>query len=259
MDKLKILTFDIETSPIVIPTFGLWGEKTGNHKDIISDWFVISVAWKWLGEKTVHAVSGLDDPKRFAKNHMDDYHVIKTFHEVLKEADIIVGHNVIKFDWKKINTRFIKFGLDPIPKKRVSDTFRIAKKEFDFTSNRLDYIANYLGVGSKMETPKGLWLDALRGNVPAIKTMVRYNKMDVVITEKVYLALRPYDTMAVNLSTTSEDLVCPKCGSKHFTAQGHRFTATGKFQQYQCKDCRGWFSSKVNQLKGSAATGAVSQ
>ena len=259
-DKLKTLIFDIETSPIIIPTFDLWGEKNGDHKSLIQDWFVISVAWKWLGDKKVDVVSVLDDEKRFAKDHTDDTHVIKTIHKVLSEADIIVGHNVIKFDWKKLNTRFIKHGLDPISKKRIADTLRIAKREFNFTSNRLDYIATYLGLGAKMETPKGLWLDTLRGDVKALRTMVKYNKMDVVITEKVYLALRPYDTAPINLSSAcDEGMVCPKCGSKHFTARGYNYTSTGKFQRYQCSGCKGWFASKVNLLKQSTAVKVVSQ
>jgi DNA polymerase elongation subunit (family B)/predicted RNA-binding Zn-ribbon protein involved in translation (DUF1610 family) len=248
----KTVIFDIETSPIIVPTFSLWGEVGGNHKSILQDWYVISVAWKTLGEKKVHAVSVLDDAKRFGKDHTDDYHVVKTIHEVLLDADVIVGHNIAKFDWKKLNTRFIKHGLKPLPKKKMSDTYKTAKREFNFTSNRLDYIAAFLGLETKMETPKGLWLDVLKGSRDAVKTMVKYNKQDIVVSEQVYLKLRPYDTTPVNASVGSETTVCPKCGGKHVQKQGTMTLSTGKYQKYQCQDCGGWFRDKVNLLSKAA-------
>lgn len=249
---MKILTFDIETSPIIIPTFGLYGEKTGNHKDILQDWFVISVAWKWLDKKKVEAVSIIDDMNRFTQDNYDDFHVVSTFHAVLMEADIIVGHNIQSFDWKKLNSRFIKHGLQPVPKKKMADTYRIAKREFNFTSNRLDYIAEFLGVGGKMDTPKGMWIEVMRGNTDAIKTMVKYNKQDVIISEKVYLALRPYDTKTVNLRIDNPDIGCPKCGSDDFQLAGTRLLTTGRSQQYRCNDCGGCFSDNTALKKGKA-------
>jgi len=247
---MKTLIFDIETSPIIIPTFGLYGEKTGNHKDILQDWFVISVAWKWLGKKRVEAVSIIDDEERFSIDNYDDFHVVSTFHKVLMEADMIVGHNVQSFDWKKLNSRFIKHGLDPIPKKKIADTYRIAKREFNFTSNRLDYIAEFLGLGGKMVTPKGMWIEVMRGNKDAVKTMVKYNKQDVVISEKVFLALRPYDTKAVNVRAGKLDIGCPKCGSSNYISNGHRYTVSGKTAKYQCVDCRGSFAETTAIQKG---------
>lgn len=247
---MKILIFDIETSPIIAPTFSLFNKNPTSHEHIIQDWFMYSVAWKFLGKKKIHAVSLLDDKERFKKDHTDDYHVVKTMHDVLSDADLIVGHNVDAFDWKKLNTRFIYHGLPPLPKIRSVDTLKIAKKEFKFTSNKLDYIAQYLGVGAKMETPKGLWNRALMGDKAALKTMVEYNKQDVQVTEDVYLKLRPFYTVHANLSTVDDKhngaCKCPKCNSENLNKRGTAKTNAGVFQRYQCQDCHGWSRGREN-------------
>jgi len=246
----RICVIDIETSPIVLAEFGLYGEKSGNHKNILADWYIISAAWKMLGDKETQAVSVLDAPKAFKADPHDDEVVVRKLHEVLSSVDIICGHNISKFDWPKINTRFIKLGLPPIAKARHIDTYRVAKREFNFTSNRLDYIGEYLGLGGKMETPKGLWLQAIRGDAEAIKVMVEYNKQDVELTEKVYLALRPFDTAHVNMAVVDHDgaCACPKCTSENLQKRGYSYTTTGKFQRYQCTDCGGWSRGRDNLL-----------
>lgn len=251
---LKILTWDIETTSMVISEFSLFNKNNVSHKNIIQDWFMICAAWKWMHKKKSEGVSVLDDPKRFAVDPTDDYHVVKELHSVLMEADLIVGHNSDGFDWKIFNTRCIKHGLPPVPKIRSVDTYKIAKKEFKFSSNKLDYIAKYLGVGQKLETQEGLWLRALKGDKKAIKDMLKYNKVDVIITEEVYLKLRPFYTTHANLSTVldhegKKELHCPKCNSKDsLQKRGYQYTNVGKFQRYQCTCCGGWSRGRKNLL-----------
>jgi len=257
---LKILVWDIETSQMLVPVFSLWGNDSIQPDNILQEWFIISAAWKWLGHKKVSAVSLLDDSARFKNDHLDDYHVVATMHEVLSEADVILGHNIDRFDWPKLNTRFIKHGLPPLPKKQHIDTLKIAKKEFKFSSNRLDYIAKFLGIGRKIETAKGLWLAALMGDKKAIRQMVTYNKGDVELTEKVYLALRPYSRSNVNLSAfTKGDHACPKCTSTEVHKRGYAYTGAGKYQRYQCTNCGGWSRGKDNLLSKKHSSKTLSE
>lgn len=253
-EKMNVVVFDIETSHNILAEFGLYGEKSGNPDNIIQDWFIICAAWKILGDDEIHAVSILDNKKRFKKDRSDDYVVVKKMHDVLSKADVIIGHNMQGFDWKKLNTRFIVHGLPPLSKKRIADTYKIAKREFSFTSNKLDFIAQKLKIGKKMDAPKGLWLRALFGDEEAIHKMVEYNKVDVDITEKVYFALRPYDTAPINFSThaESEDCTCPRCMSDDLQKRGYSYTNAGKFQRYQCNDCGGWARGRQNLLSKSS-------
>ena len=125
-------------------------------------------------------------------------------------------------------------------RQRKQDAVKAARKHFMFTSNKLDYLAQFLGVGRKMDTPKGLWKRALLGDGQAITKMVQYCKRDVGILEKVYLKLRPHITGHPNLALLNQDdpyFRCPNCNSTHVIKRGFKNTRTRRYRQYQCLDC----------------------
>ncbi len=233
----KIGIYDIETSLALMATFGLKVDYIP-HENIIQDWYVICGCWKTLGEKKIHAVSVLDDPDRFAKSPIDDYHVVKTLRDMMAGYDILVHHNGDKFDVKKINARLIYHGLEPLPPLLTVDTLKEARRVAAFTSNRLDYLGKFLGLGGKDKTSGGLWLRVLSGCIKAIKEMVKYNKRDVDLLEKVYLKLLPYMKHPnVNRCGAS----CPKCGGHDIQLRGFATTRNGTVhQRTQCKKCGAW-------------------
>lgn len=241
--KMKILYWDIETAPMVVASWGLFNQNIG-YDAIIKDWYMICAAWRWHGDKKIETVSLLDDPKRFALDITDDYVVTKKLHEVLSMADVIVGHNGDAFDLKKFNARSLYHGFDPLPPIATVDTLKVARKHFKISSNRLDYLGTFLECGAKVSTPKGLWMRALKGDVKAIKTMVKYNKGDIVLLQNVYNKLLPFMDKHPNRNLFTYEgspMVCPKCGSDHMTLQGTRIsTRLGTRQQYKCSKCGGW-------------------
>lgn len=257
---LNIITFDTETSHSVLAEFGLRRHGMTSHDNILQDWFMFCAAWKTLGQKKVHSVSLLDDPKAFDQDITNDRVVVEKLHEVLSSADMLVGHNIDNFDWKVFNTRCIYHGLPPVPKIRTADTYKIARRAFRFTSNRLDYIAKFLGVGAKVETEKGLWLKALAGDKKALKAMTKYCCGDVQVNEDVYLKLRPFDHMHPNLSTINdmEDTTprCTKCNSDKLQKRGYARTNAGVFHRYQCQNCTGWGRGRKN-LANKSETGVA--
>jgi len=246
----KIMIWDIETSLSIMASFGIWGVNIP-ITNILQNWNLISGAWKWHGQKKIHAVSIIDNMKEFRKDPTNDYHVVKALRDAIEEADIIVAHNGDKFDIKKLNTRILYHGLEPLGKKVSIDTLKVAKKEFSFTSNRLDYIAKYLGLSGKLPTSHGMWMKALQGDVNAIKEMVIYNKEDVVVLENVYLKLLPYMTNHPNRFLFIEGetrKACPTCGSEHTIKHGFYYTASSKFQKRRCMDCMSNFRDKKSIL-----------
>lgn len=253
----KILLWDVETSYILAYTFGLYDQQI-SPANIVDDWFMICASWKWLGDKKAQAVSVLDDDVRFALNRKNDGVVIEKLHEVLSEADILVAHNGDKFDLKKFNARAIQHGLTPLPPIKTIDTLKVARKEFKFTSNRLDFLAQHLGLDGKLENPSGLWRAATEGDKKAIKQMVKYNKVDVEVLEKVYYKLLPYirNHPSYGVILNSEVPVCSKCGSTHLQSRGTFPTTSGHKRRYQCMDCGGWnhdptlIKTNVTQLRG---------
>ena len=248
VNPMKVLFWDIETAPMVVVSWGLWNQ-THQPADILEDWYMICAAWRWEGEDKIETVSLLDDPERFEKSHKDDYYVTKTLHELLSKADVIVAHNGDNFDLKKFNARALEHGFDPLPPIATVDTLKVARKNFKLSSNRLDYVGRFLGVGAKIDTPKGLWLRALKGDVDAIETMVEYNKGDITLLQAVYERLLPFISNHPNRNlfrASYDNPVCPKCASKKLTAQGTRIsTRLGKRQQWQCQACGGWSTTKA--------------
>lgn len=240
---MKILLFDVETAPLRAYTWGLWQQNVGVKDQLLSDSFLLTWSAKWYGSNKVMGEK-LKKKEVLAEN---DKRICKSLHKLLDEADIIIGHNGDKFDVKVVNTRFIVNGLNPPSPSKQIDTLKIAKKHFRFTSNRLDYIGKVLGVGRKIDTGGfSLWSRCMQGEAAALSEMLEYNKQDVLLLEEVYDKLRPYTTTGPNLGLDSSIRSCPKCGGNHLHARGFAYTATGKYQRYQCTDCGGWSRDRTN-------------
>lgn len=240
----KTILFDVETSHSIVATFGLHNENIP-HENILSDFFIICASWKWLDEDEIYSVSLLDDIERFNISPNDDYYVADELRKAISEANLVIGHNHKKFDTKKLNAKLCYHKLPPLEYHKDIDTLKVARQYFKFTSNRLDYLAKYLGVGEKMRTSRGLWLRVLMGDVEAIKEMAEYNKVDVKILEGVYLRLRPYMKTHPNLISIDGKQVekCTSCDSPHIQYRGTAINQKGKFRRFQCQECGAWSQS----------------
>lgn len=242
----KILFYDIETSLQTVAVFQLGGNDWINPENIIQERHMISACWQWQGEDKIHSVSLLDDPKRFKHNPTDDYHVVKTLHAAMSEADVVVAHYGDSFDLKYVKTRALKHGLDPLPPFQTIDTKQIAKRFFYFNSNSLDYLGNYLGLGGKIHTPGGLWLKILKGQdtEKAIRTMVIYNKRDVSLLRDVFMKLRPHIPNHISRELFGH-IGCPICGSTKIQSRGTYYAQTRTYRRFQCMSasCKKWFRS----------------
>lgn len=254
MSKVKTLYWDVETSLMSTLTFSLWPDHIP-HENVIVDSHLLCVCWKWAHERAVHGVSILDDPKRFKKDIHDDYHVVATMHAVLSEADELVHHHGDAFDIKVINKGFLKHGFPPIADIKMIDTCKIAKRKFKFTSNKLDALGEFLGVGHKLKTGMGLWRDCFFGDEKALKKMFTYCKQDVRLLERVHEKIKPFqpESMGINRNLINKGEICPKCESKNLQARGYRVTRTCKYRRFQCQDCGSWASSTVSD-KGKKVT-----
>jgi ribosomal protein S27AE/DNA polymerase elongation subunit (family B) len=250
----KIILFDIETLPALATTFSLWPQSIP-HDNIIKDWSIVCICWKELNSDKVNSVSVLDDAGRLKRDVYDDFTVVNVFRRAIEDADILIGHNSKKFDFKRLNARLIIHGLDPIPPKiHQVDTLQEVKKIAAFTCNRLDYLGKVLTGSGKVETSKGLWLRAVQKDKQAIAEMVNYCKGDVTLLEEVYLKLLPYmkSHPAVGaLGGQDKNNSCPKCGSTTFITRHtkHVFTATGIPRiQRQCKNCNSYTTFLVSSV-----------
>lgn len=236
----RILLYDLETSQNLVAVFSLKNNDWIRPENIIQERYIISASWKWLGEKKISAVSVLDDPKRYKLNPHDDRHVLEVMHKVMNEADVIVAHNGNEYDAKFLNGRLLIQGFPPLPPIMQIDTLKTARAHFLLNANNLDYLGEVLKVGRKKPTTTGLWLRILKGDSKAITEMVRYNKQDVALLEKVFIKLQPYMANHVNRHLFG-GIGCPRCGSTQTCRRGTHRSITQTYQRWQCNACGGWF------------------
>ncbi len=245
----KILNLDIETAPIKGVVWGLWNNNLSlDHID--TDWYILTYAAKWLGEKDV-LFDALTRYKGYKKDPENDYELLLTLRDLLDEADIVIGHNARKFDMKKINARFFKHGIHPPSPYQTIDTLEVARQNFALTSNKLQYLATILGIGSKNDTDINLWKDCGKGDPEAWERMIAYNIQDVVLLEKVYYALRPWMTKHPNLGLFEVDgkVRCPKCGGTHLQWRGYVYTQANSYRRFQCQTCHGWGRERYSAIE----------
>lgn len=227
---MKILHLDIETKPNICYTWGLWNQNIGINQ-IVESGATMCWAAKWHGVRGVEYMS---------EHHDSEEEMLTRMHELLEEADAVVHYNGTKFDMPTLNKEFIRFGMEPPAPYHQIDLLRVAKKRFRFTSNKLDYVAQYLGIGAKTKhMGMDLWTDCMAGCPKAWKIMKRYNIQDVKLLEDLYVALLPWIKDHPNhaLYMDTDRPVCPNCGSEHVIKKGVETTKTMQYQRYRCNDC----------------------
>ena len=238
---MKILHLDIEISPTLATVWGLFNQNialsqlTGNSE-------VLTWAAAWEGDDFVMH----DGLHLSSKEEM-----ITNIHGLLEEADVVVTYNGDRFDLKILNKEFLELGLPP-PDPYVSvDLLKVVKKNFRFTSNKMDYVCQALGIPGKMKhRGHEMWLECMNGDKKAFKEMSEYNVQDVIMLEALFKRLRPWIRI-LNYSVFNQDLVCPHCGSRHYQSRGPRATKSGIYQRYQCqaKGCFGWFRGNKTEAQ----------
>lgn len=245
MAEPRVLLYDLETTHNIVAVFRLFGEDYISHDKIFQERYIVSAAWKWLGDKRVQAVSTLDDTKLYKRDPHNDLHVCKTLHTQLSQANVIVAHNGDAYDIKFAEARMIKHGLPPLPPIVKIDTLKTAKDRFLFNSNKLDYLGQFLRVGKKVPTEQGLWLGVLKGDKSAIRKMVKYNKGDVDLLERVFKKLQPYMSNHVNRELFGQpEGACPRCGSTQVQRRGVHRALTQEYQRFCCTACGGWYRER---------------
>jgi hypothetical protein len=246
----RILILDLETAPILAEVWAIWDQNIGLNQ-IVKDWSILAWTAKWRGEKKIHYRDTGNQ-----KDVRDDSKILKPLFKLMQSADIIVGQNSKRFDVPKLNARFIinkTFGYSVPQGYRQHDTMRMAKSKYGFTSFRLEYMANALGLKNKKMVQRKfagheLWKECLKGNKDAWKEMRKYNPQDVITTEELYEILLTNDnTINFNVYDDNNENKC-SCGSFVVRKNGHRFSNAGKYQSFSCGGCGKRWQGKTNLL-----------
>ena len=233
MTKRRRLFFDIEVS-FNLGMFWTSGYKVSlGPENIIKERAIICICYKWEDEKDVSWLTW--DAKQCDKKMLDK------FVRIANTADELVGHNGDKFDLAWIRTRCLFHGIAMFPNYTTIDTLKIARSKFKFNSNKLNYIAKFLGIGQKIHTDFDLWKRiVLDKDKVAMDKMVKYCKMDVILLEKVYKHLATHIAPKTHYGVIfgQDRGTCSECGSNELVRHLQRINASGiKKIVYQCKTC----------------------
>lgn len=180
------LFIDIETSFNIVSSWRIGSKINLGHDNIIQERKIICICYSFEDEDIIH--------KLHWDNEQNDSKMLSEFSKILDEADILVGHNSDRFDFKFLRTRCIYNGI-PFPNKlQTLDTLKMARNSFYFNNNKLDYIAKFLEIGEKVNTGGlELWNKIiLNKDQEALNSMIDYCKNDVKITKEVYKKLQKY-------------------------------------------------------------------
>jgi DNA polymerase elongation subunit (family B) len=242
MAKPKIIIFDLETLPNLSEALRVWTQLSQypgkTLRATISS--IICVGWKHLGGSKTECINAWDF-KNWKKDVNDDYEVCKAFYEIVKDADAVITHNGIRFDWKYFQTRLVYHGLSPLHNIPHIDTKKLASQNLFSFNNKLGYLGEWLVNDTKLENGGWeLWIEVHKRNEKAMKKMERYCKQDVRLLEKVFKKLRPFAKNLPNFDMWNEkdELVCASCGSENVYRNGWHHTKTRTYQRLVCKDCK---------------------
>jgi len=233
---LKILTLDIETAPTAAYVWGMWQQDVAMNQ-IIKPGYILSYAAKWIGKDEIIFNS---------INRTDKKTFLQSLHDLLSEADVVIHYNGKKFDIPTANREFLLVGLKPPSSYKQIDLLQVVRKNFKFPHNKLDYVAQALGIGGKVKHAGfEMWEGCMKGDQNAWAKMQEYNMEDVLLEERLYYVLLPWINNHPNHGLYNDVAdVCPNCGGHHLERRGFAYTAAGKYQRYQCKDCFSWSRAK---------------
>lgn len=246
---MNILLLDIETAPNLAYVWGLFNQNIGINQ-IANSGYVLCWSAKWLGQDKIHFSS--------VKKHSTES-MLDRIHRMMDVADSIITYNGKKFDIPTLYKEFIIHGMTPPAPSKQIDLYQNCKKTFRFPSNKLDYIAQTLGLGEKVRHEgHELWVKCMAGESAAWKRMEEYNKQDVVLLEKLYQKMLPWIDNHPNRGAFEDIACCPNCGGEQFQQRGHAVTASYKYPRYQCQDCGKWFrGNKTVSVRGEKMASIV--
>jgi len=227
------LFFDVEVSPNVGLFWEAGYKKNIDTSNIITERAIICICWKWEDDKEVQFVNW--DSKQCDKA------LLQKFIKVINESDEAIGHNGDRFDLAWIRTRCLFHKIEMFPTYKTIDTLKVSRSKFKFNSNRLNYIAQFLGIGSKIKTDYNLWKDiVLHKCKKSMDKMIKYCQMDVILLEKVYKKLSGHIESKTHYGVRfgGDRGSCPECGSDELIRAATCISATGtKKVKFKCKTC----------------------
>ncbi len=236
---MKLVIIDIETMANLAWAWGTWKQDIApaqivKHKRVIS--------WAAKYHKSPVKPAFMAEWTEGGREAM-----VRGAWALLNDADGVIGYNSQRFDAKHLNTEFWVDGITPPAPFAHIDLMKTVKQNFLLGSNKLDSVADRLGIGRKREHEGfALWLKCEAGDADAQKRMQLYNEQDVLLTEKLYRKILPWITNHPSYAAfaRSDVPMCSNCGSEAVKPADFHYARTRRYQRYHCTRCGHWMRDR---------------
>jgi hypothetical protein len=234
----KILLLDIETAPTLAYVWKLYKENISVDQ-IVTPTRILCWSGKFLGKSPMVTRSEWGDGRT---------EMLVDLHKMLNTADAVVTYNGDHFDLPKIQGAFVEGWLAPTAPIPSIDLYKTVRK-LGYQSGKLAFVAPYLGIGGKVKHEGfRLWRRVLEEDPKAEALMLKYNKQDVLLLERLYQRLRPFIKKHPYLGEQGP-LSCPACGSNAVQRRGTRRTRTTHVDRLHCQKCGHWSSGASRKVE----------
>lgn len=252
-NEANIVTLDIERLPGRF-TAEFWDLNDFKGRriryDTVTEWpRTLCVAWRRYGTKRVEFAAEWEDGGHEA--------MLRRVWDVLDDADILIGHNVVRFDLRKLNADFALIGLKPPRPFKTVDTLAIARREFGFESNTLASLCERMGVPGKVDhyDPECA-RQAAAGVKSAQARLKRYNIGDIEASEALYDAMRGWIPNHPFIGVHGDEKRCNQCGSTDLKKQPTNYRAVVlDYGLWRCENCgghvRGGWVARASNVRGA--------
>ena len=149
-----------------------------------------------------YAIKEYKKPKIFARTITADELISETLDkglvkecvDILSNYDVVITYYGSRFDIPFLRTRAIYWNLD-FPKYgylKHKDVYYMVRNRLKLSRNTLEEACRTLGIKGKTRVDGTYWIKALTGDETALKYILKHNKRDVIILEKLYDKLESY-------------------------------------------------------------------
>ena len=233
----RVTFIDVETAPAIVAAFNRYDVNLTQKHILKEGGWLISIAWADSSGKVESLVLNPDEAIR-----ADDFRIACKLQRVIDNTDILVGHNIKKFDWKVIKTCLLRNGLVLTHQPKIVDTLEIARRNFKFASNKLGDLGVILGIDTVKGDPGGIetWIACTEGNSKALTKMKVYNEGDVELLRKVYNKIIAWSNQLPNQNLYSKYGIqgCTNCGSSEVYPTSNKVSTPSKLHvEHMCASC----------------------
>ena len=161
---------------------------------LFADWNVM-LSWSLLIDGIIYQdVINKNDLKQ--KDGYFDKRITQTLINCIRDKKVtwIVTYFGTGFDLKFIRSKCVKYNIRyPVTGTiKHLDMYYICRNKLKLTSNRLANVTQFLGIKGKTPIAKSCWIKSLTGDEDALSEILRHNKFDVIILEKLHIRMIGY-------------------------------------------------------------------